>query len=335
MENIMEVNKVMEDKKFDVMEQLGTCGLVPVVVLDKPEDAEPLAEALLAGGIDIMEITMRTPAGLESIRRVRKAFPEMLVGAGTVLSVEKAQAVKEAGAQFVVTPGFNEEVVRWCLDNDLPVTPGCVTPSEIEQALSMGLKVLKYFPADIYGGVKGCKALYGPYQSEGIQFIPTGGVDLSNLSDFANQPFIQAVGGGFLCKPADVVAGNFKAITETAKKAVAIMLGFEFDHMGINEENPDRAAETASFFESNFGFSVKHGNSSNFAGPRVEVTKEPGLGTKGHIAVKTCSLKRAIRVLTRQGLEIDLETAKYHAGKMIAVYLKDEVSGFAVHLIEK
>ena len=325
----------MEKENLDVMEQLGAAGLVPVVVIDKPEDAEPLADALLAGGIDVMEITMRTPAGLESIRRVRKSHPEMLVGAGTVLTVEKAIAVKEAGAQFVVTPGFNEEVVRWCIDNGMPVTPGCVTPSEIEKALSMGLHILKYFPADVYGGVKGCKALYGPYQSEGIRFIPTGGIDLGNLADFASQPFIHAVGGGFLCKPADVAAGNFKAITETAKKAVEIMLGFEFDHMGINEENPDKATETAGFFESNFGFSPKFGNSSNFAGPRIEVTKELGLGAKGHIAVKTCSLKRAIRYLERKGAKIDMDTAKYKGDRMIAVYLKDEISGFAVHLIEK
>ena len=210
---------------MNAIERIGITGLVPVVVIENADDAESTAKALLKGGIDIMEITLRTEAGLQAIKNVRKACPGMLVGAGTVLSIEKAQAAVVAGAQFIVSPGFNPKVVQWCLDNDMPITPGCVTPTEIERALSYGVTILKFFPADTFGGVKGCKALYGPYRSEGIKFIPTGGIDINSLAEFVNKPFIHAIGGGFLCKTTDITSHNFKAITDTAEKAMNIFHG--------------------------------------------------------------------------------------------------------------
>lgn len=320
---------------MSVLEKIGLTGLIPVVVIEDSSGAEPAAEALLKGGLDVMEITMRTAAGLDAIRRVRAACPDMLVGAGTVLSAAKAKEAVDAGAQFIVSPGLNPEVVEWCLGKGIAVTPGCVTPTEIEKALSYGLKILKVFPADVYGGVKGCKALYGPYKSEGVRFIPTGGVDLGNLKDYVGQPFIHAVGGGFLCRTEDLAGHNFEAITSTARKAAEILLGFEFDHMGINADSAEKSEETAGLFEKAFGFVPKFGNSSNFAGPSLEITKSPGLGKNGHIAVKTNSMSRAIHYLKRRGFEVDMETAKYKGEKMVAVYLKEEYAGFAVHLLEK
>lgn len=320
---------------MNVLEKIGLAGLVPVVVIDDAADAEPAARALLKGGLDVMEITMRTAAGLDAIRKVKESCPEMLVGAGTVLSAARAKEAAGAGAQFIVAPGLNPEVVEWCLESGLAVTPGCVTPTEIERALSYGLKILKFFPADVYGGVKGCKALYGPYKSEGVKFIPTGGVDLGNLKEYTNQPFIHAVGGGFLCKTDDIAAHNFDAVTHAAQKAVEVLLGFEFDHMGINTDSAAKSEETVGLFEKAFGFASKYGNSSNYAGPSLEVTKAAGPGAKGHIAVKTNSIPRAVHYLRRRGFETDAETAKYKGEKMIAVYLKEEYAGFAVHLLEK
>lgn len=320
---------------MNVLEKIGLAGLVPVVVIDDAADAEPAAKALLKGGVDVMEITMRTAAGLDAIRRVKEACPEMLVGAGTVLSAARAKEAAEAGAQFIVAPGLSPEVVEWCLGSNIAVTPGCVTPTEIEKALSYGLKILKFFPADVYGGVKGCKALYGPYKSEGVRFIPTGGVDPGNLRDYVNQPFIHAVGGGFLCKTDDIAAHNFDAITLTARKSVEILLGFEFDHMGINSDSAEKSEEMVGLFEKAFGFPPKYGNSSNFAGPSLEITKSAGPGTSGHIAVKTNSMPRALHYLERRGFEADPDTAKYKGEKMIAVYLKEQYGGFAVHLLEK
>ncbi len=320
---------------MQAIERLGKAGLIPVVVVESVEDALQCAKALLDAGLDVMEITMRTSAGIDAIRAVSEAYPSMLTGAGTVLTVEKAKEAVDAGAQFIVSPGFSPEVVAWCIDNQVPVTPGCVTPSEITQALSYGLKVLKFFPADVYGGIKGCKALYGPFQSANVRFIPTGGINNDNLAEFADKPFIHAIGGGFLCNPADVKKRDFAAITTAAQKAISTLLGFELAHIGINARHENESMDITNAFSRAFGFGVKEGNSSNFAGTGIEVNKAPGLGEKGHIAIRTNSIDRASYYLQKRGFEVDMDTAKYKGDKMIAVYLKDELGGFAVHLLQK
>ena len=211
----------------DVMGRIGIAGLVPVVVIEDEKDALQTARAMIDGGLPVMEITLRTEAGMPSIAKIKKEYPEMLLGAGTVLSVSKAKEAVEAGAEFIVAPGFNDELVKWCIDNNVAVTPGCVTPTEIEHALSFGLNILKFFPASVYGGIKGCKALYGPYRM--VKFIPTGGVGLNNLSEFADKEFIHAIGGGWLCKTADISKGNFDAIVRTVKESIDVLLGFSLD----------------------------------------------------------------------------------------------------------
>ena len=211
----------------DVMGRIGIAGLVPVVVIEDEKDALQTARAMIDGGLPVMEITLRTEAGMPSIAKIKKEYPEMLLGAGTVLSVSKAKEAVEAGAEFIVAPGFNDELVKWCIDNNVAVTPGCVTPTEIEHALSFGLNILKFFPASVYGGIKGCKALYGPYRM--VKFIPTGGVGLNNLSEFADKEFIHAIGGGWLCKTADISKGNFESIVSTVKESIDVLLGFSLD----------------------------------------------------------------------------------------------------------
>jgi 2-dehydro-3-deoxyphosphogluconate aldolase/(4S)-4-hydroxy-2-oxoglutarate aldolase len=197
------------------------------------------------------------------------------------------------------------------------------------------LTTVKFFPADVYGGVKACAALYGPYQSAGVKFIPTGGVSNDNLAEFADKPFIHAVGGGWLCKTTDISSHNFAAITENTRKAIEVLLGFEVAHVGINQENEQDALALAQTMNKAFGFAVKEGNSSNFASTFIEITKSRYLGANGHLAVKTNSIPRAIHYLKQRGFEVDLETAKYKGDKMIAVYLKDEFGGFAMHLLQK
>ena len=320
---------------MNVIERIGMCGLVPVVVIENSNDAVPAAKALLDGGIDVMEITLRTDAAIEAIKSVREAFPDMLVGAGTVLTLEKLQEAVEAGAQFVVSPGFNKKIVQWCIDHDMPVTPGCVTPTEIEEALAYGITTIKFFPADVYGGVKGCSSLYGPYKSMGIRFIPTGGINLDNLSDFADKPFIHAAGGSWFCSSADITAHRFNEITSKTAQAVDVLLGFEFAHVGINTNSADEAETVANSLANAFGFEVKQGNSSNFAGTGIEVNKTQGLGDKGHIAIKTNHIERAIYHLRKKGYEVDQATVKYKGERCIAVYLKNEFGGFAVHLLQR
>jgi 2-dehydro-3-deoxyphosphogluconate aldolase/(4S)-4-hydroxy-2-oxoglutarate aldolase len=318
---------------MSVLERIGMAGLVPVVVLENADDAIPAAEALLAGGLDIMEITMRTKAALECIKKVKEKFPDMLVGAGTVRSVEQAEAAVKAGAEFVVTPGFEETVVKWCVDRGIAVTPGCVTPTEIEFADKYGLDVLKFFPANVYGGVEALKALNGPYRTK--KFIPTGGIDQTNLKDFADKEYVFAVGGGFLCSPTAVAAKTFVKITDAVKQAIGILLGFELAHIGINTPDEQSAMSAALMFDKAFGLGIKEGESSNFTGSIIEVNKKIGLGQHGHIAIRTNNITRAIYYLGKRGFEVDMSTAKEKNGKIIAVYLKEQVSGFAMHLLQK
>ena len=204
----------------NILDRLRRVGVVPVVVLDRAEDAVPAAKALLAGGVDAMEITFRTAAAADAIRLVAAACPQMLVGAGTVLRVEQAQEAVRLGAKFIVSPGLDEETVRWCVENGVAVVPGCVTPTEIMAALRLGLQVIKFFPAGVYGGLSAMKALAAPFT--GVKFLPTGGVSAANLADYAAAPFIHAIGGSWLCTKADIAAGKFDHITDLCKEAKEI-----------------------------------------------------------------------------------------------------------------
>lgn len=317
---------------MDVMDRIARCGLVPVVVLEDAEKAIPTAQALLAGGIDVMEITFRTAAAADSIRNVSRECPEMLVGAGTVVNLEQCKLAVECGAKFIVSPGYDEEVVSWCVDNGIAVTPGCVTPSEIMMALRHGLKVLKFFPAGIYGGVSAIKALSGPFG--GVKFIPTGGVNKENLAEYISSPHVHAVGGSWICGKSDINSGNFERITELCKEARRNILGFELAHIGINCPDSDSSMNICSMLNEAFDFETKAGNSSNFSSPGVEVMKSIGRGENGHIAIATNKILPAISELEKRGWELDMESVK-DKNNIKAIYLKKEIGGFALHLLQK
>lgn len=318
---------------MDVLSRLAAAGVVPVVVLDNAADAVPTAKAMVAGGIDVMEITFRTAAAADSIRAVAAEVPEMLVGAGTVLNLEQCKLAVECGAKFIVSPGYDEETVAWCVENGVAVTPGCVTPTEIMAALKHGLKVVKFFSANVYGGLSAIKALSGPFV--GLKFIPTGGVNQQNLGEFVSNPSIHAVGGSWVCPKADIAAHNFDKITQLCAEARRGVMGFELAHVGINCENADESLAVCEELEKAFDFEVKTGNSSNFASTGVEVMKSMYLGKNGHLAVRTNKIETAIAELTKRGFAVDMDTAKYKGDRMVAVYLKNEIGGFAVHLLQK
>ena len=199
--------------------KLSAFGVVPVVVIEDAKDAEPLAEALLAGGLHCAEVTFRTAAAEEAIRRIAAKFPDMLVGAGTVLSVEQAERAERAGAKFIVSPGFDPEVVDHCIARSLPVYPGVMTPSEVIQGVKRGLSVLKFFPAGEAGGTAMIKALSGPYP--GLRFMPTGGVNAKNLGEYLSLKAVAACGGSWFVKKDLIAAGEFGKITEMTKEALA------------------------------------------------------------------------------------------------------------------
>ena len=204
-----------------VTERMHRAGVVPVVVLDDAKDAVPAARALLAGGVDVMEITFRTAAAADAIRAVSEGCPEMLVGAGTVVTLDQCRQALECGAKFIVSPGFDPEVVGWCAERSVPITPGCVTPTEIMTAGKLGVNVVKFFPAGVYGGLKAMKALSAPFG--GVRFIPTGGVDAGNLKEYLEAPFVHAVGGSWLCPKKEIAAGNFDAVTALCREASQIV----------------------------------------------------------------------------------------------------------------
>ena len=204
---------------MNTMEKMAVSVVVPVVVLEDAKDAVPTAKAMVAGGVDVMEITFRTAAAVDSIKAVSTECPEVLVGAGTVITLEQCKTAVACGAKFIVAPGFDEEVVRWCVENNISVLPGCVTPTEIMAAMKLGLHVVKFFPAGVYGGLKAMKALSGPFGS--VKFVPTGGVNSENIAEYVAAPFIQAVGGSWICPKADIAAGNFDKITALCKQARA------------------------------------------------------------------------------------------------------------------
>jgi len=318
---------------MDIMQRFSNAGVVPVVVIEKVEDAVPTAKAMLAGGIDVMEITFRTAAARDSIAAVAAECPDMLVGAGTIITLEQCKQAVDAGAKFIVAPGYNDEVVAWCVDNEIPICPGCVTPTEIMAAMARGLKVVKFFPANVYGGLNALKALSAPFG--GMKFIPTGGVNQDNMAEFLSQPFIQAVGGSWVCTKADISANNFDKITALCKAAKQAALGFELAHVGVNTPDPEASLKVCEQLESAFGFATKTGNSSNFASASFEIMKSMYLGDNGHVAIRTLSIPRAAAELAKHGFELDMDTAKYKGDKMIAVYLKDQFGGFAVHLLQK
>ena len=200
-----------------VLERLANSIVVPVVVLDRTEDAVPTAKALAAGGVDTMEITFRTACAADAIREVANNCPDVLVGAGTIINVEQAKLAVEMGAKFIVSPGFSEEVVAWCVENSIPVAPGCVTPTEIMSALKYGLTMVKFFPANVYGGLNAMKNLSAPFV--GLKFLPTGGVNTANIKEYWDAPFIHAVGGSWVCPKSEISAGNWEKITALCKEA--------------------------------------------------------------------------------------------------------------------
>ena len=319
----------------EVLNQISQIGIVPVIRIDDAEKAVPLAKALKAGGIPCAEVTFRTAQGEEAIRKIAAEMPEVLLGAGTVLTTQQVDKAIAAGAKFIVSPGFNPTVVSYCIEKGIPITPGCSTPSDIEKALEFGLDVVKFFPAEQAGGIAFIKAVAAPYTT--VKFMPTGGINAKNICDYLAFDKVLACGGSWMV-PANLVAEDkFDEITCLAKDAVLSMLDFQLAHMGLNADNAEEAVKAAKMFEMLFGFAVnKDGDKSVFADSIIEVMKSPGPGKHGHIAVATNSVKRAHAFLKGQGFEFDDSTIRTDdKGNMFFIYLKEEIAGFAVHLIER
>ncbi|WP_026653247.1 bifunctional 4-hydroxy-2-oxoglutarate aldolase/2-dehydro-3-deoxy-phosphogluconate aldolase [Butyrivibrio proteoclasticus] len=315
-----------------ICEELYKIGIVPVIAIDDAKDAEPLAEALIKGGLPAAEVTFRTAAAEEAIRIISEKFPEMIVGAGTVLNKEQADRAKAAGAKFIVSPGFNRSNVEYIQSIGVPVVPGTATPGEVEQAIELGLDCVKFFPAEQNGGIAKIKAMAAPYTK--MHFMPTGGINKNNLNDYLGFNKVFCCGGSWMVKKDLIAAGKFDEIEAMTRDAVNAMLGFTMKHVGINETDAAAAEKTADMFNL-FGFGTKVGNSSVFAGSVVEVMKSQGRGTHGHIAIGTNNVDRAVYHLGKQGVKFDETSFSFDADNHLKVaYLAEEFGGFAVHLVK-
>ena len=316
----------------EVAEKIQKMGVVPVVVLNDAKDAAPLAKALCGGGLPCAEVTFRTDAAEESIRMMTTEYPEMFVGAGTVLTIDQVDRAVNAGAKFIVSPGFDPEIVDYCLEKNIPVFPGCITPSEVAQAVKRGLKIVKFFPAEQSGGLAKIKAMAAPYVN--MKFMPTGGINAKNLTSYLDFPKIIACGGSWMV-PGDLINdGAWDKIEQLTREAVQTMLGFELAHIGVNSESKEEADKTVRRLAFLFGTSIKVGSGGSFAGTIVEVLNSHGRGTHGHIAIRTNYIERAINYMsTVLGAEFEAPIMK--GDKINAIYLKEEIGGFAVHLLQK
>lgn len=319
---------------LEVLNKISDIGIVPVIAIENADDAVPLAKALINGGLPCAEVTFRTAAAEQAIKNISNACPEMLVGAGTVLTKEQADKAMQAGAKFLVSPGLNPEIVKYCIEKGYPITPGVANPSDIEQALSLGLDAVKFFPAEAAGGLPMIKAMSAPYGN--LKFMPTGGINKNNLKSYLDFKKIFACGGSWMVNGDLLAEKDWAGIEKLTREAVKEMLGFKVIHIGINSENEAEAEKTAKMFETMFGFNAKVGNSSIFASDEIEIMKSVGYGTKGHIAVKTNYMNRAVRYLSSLGVEFDENSKKYdNNGNLTLIYLKEEFGGFAVHIVVK
>ncbi|GMO67180.1 MAG: hypothetical protein Nk1A_5160 [Endomicrobiia bacterium] len=316
------------------LKKIAKIGIVPVIVLDNVNHAIPIAKALEVGGINCAEITFRTKVAKESIKAISQELPQILVGAGTVLTIQQVDEAIYAGAKFIVSPGLNPKIVKYCIEKDITIIPGCSTASNIETALELGLDTVKFFPAENIGGINMIKSLSAPYPN--INFIPTGGINLKNISSYLSFKKVIACGGSWITSKELINREDFASITKLSKEVISAILGFELVHTCINSKDESQVNETADLFASIFGFTKREASSSIFASERLEIMKPPCHGTNGHLAIATNSVERAVYHLTKIGVNLNYKTAKYDASNNLKfIYLEKEINGFAVHLLQK
>ncbi len=313
---------------MDVIEQLSLVGLVPVIKVEDANDAVPLCKALADGGLPVAEITFRSDAAEEAIRRVHAELPEVILGAGTVLTPEQVDRAMAAGATYIVSPGINPNVVRHCREKGIPIVPGTSSPSNVETTLELGLNTVKFFPAEAVGGLKMIKAMSAPYGQ--VRFLPTGGINEKNVGEYLAFPKIVAVGGSWMAPTDAIKEKDWARIEKLAREAVDLVLGLELKHVGINSGTPEQAMADARRLCALLNWPVKDGNKSTFAGAGFECMKVPFRGKNGHIAIATNNIKRARWHLERRGFTFDDSS---DSGK--AIYMNEEIGGFAFHLLQK
>ena len=302
-----------------IVEKVYQIGIIPVIAFNSVDEALPLCKALADGGLPAAEVTFRTACAEECIRKIHEEMPEMLLGAGTVLTTEQADRAMAAGASFIVAPGFDPEVCKHVIDKGGIMMPGTCSAGEMQQAMNMGCEALKFFPAEANGGVGMLKNIGAALKS--ARWMCTGGVNAKNVNDYLGYDQIFAVGGTWMCKSDVIKAGDWAKITAQSKEAVDTMLGLKLMHIGINTENEEEAMKLANLI-------------GRLLNKEFEIMKKVGRGTNGHIAIGCNNVDRAIYHLSQRGAKFDLDSKVVKNGKTIACYFADEIGGFAFHLVQ-
>lgn len=315
----------------DLMQEIYHYGIVPVIAIKKLEDAVPLAKALVDGGLPVAEVTFRTDAAKDAIAAMSKEFPEMLVGAGTVLTTAQVDEAVAAGSKFIVSPGLNPKIVKYCQSINIPIIPGTANPSDLEVALELGLDTVKFFPAEVNGGLNAIKAMSAPYGN--LKFMPTGGVNEDNLADYLASDKIVACGGTWMVKSDLIDSKQFDKIRELTENALSKMLDIKLDHVGINNEDNNQQ-NNVELFNKILATETKETDKSVFVGG-VELMNNIYQGAKGHLGLSCSNVDRTVFHLSKKGIEFDYDTAVYNNDSLEFIYLKDEIAGFAVHLTRK
>lgn len=316
----------------EILEKISRIGIVPVIKIDRVEDALPLGKALCEGGLPVAEVTFRTEHAYEAMKIMNENLPEMLLGAGTVLTTKQVDDALEAGAKFIVSPGLNPEVVKYCNEKNVPIVPGCANPSDIEAALSLGLTTVKFFPAEPLGGLKMIKALAAPYVN--VNFMPTGGIKETNIVEYLAYDRIVACGGTWMIDSEAIKNKDFDHIKKLTQNAVKTMLGLELAHVGVNADE-NSADDIAEEFANLLLCEKDPHSKACFAGKTIEVTKRT-IGTCGHIAYKVNSVERAVRYYESIGYTFDENSKVFNADQTLkAIYFEKEIGGFKIHLLKK
>lgn len=316
----------------EIYDRMHAIGIIPAIVLNDVKDAVPLADAICKGGLPVAEITYRTEAAHDSIKAMREAHPEMLVGAGTVLTKEAVDSAIDAGAQFIVAPGLNPEIVKYVQSKDVLMIPGVSSASEIEQALALGIHTVKFFPAEQLGGIKTIKALCGPYKN--VTFLPTGGVNTDNMLAYLNDPKIFGVGGTWMVKADLIKAGKFDEIEKITHEAVMKMLGMRIAHIGLYV--PDRETEpVAKEFADLLQGAVRKTPISYFGTDFVEVMPESDSTPLVHLAIGVNSVERAMEYYTARGYTFNEKTTvRNESGEITLIYFNKKIANTTIHLLK-
>ena len=315
----------------EIIDIIRKNGILPIASIENEIDAIPIGTALYNAGIRVIEVTFRTDKALESMRVITSAFPGMYIGAGTVRTTKEVNQAIEAGCRFVVSPGVNPKIIKYCKKNDIVIIPGVATASEIEEALELGISLVKFFPCESMGGIKTIEAWARPYPD--VTFLPSGGITEQNMLVYLAHKNVLAVNGTWLIDEDFHERQNFDEIEVRAKKAVKRMLGFQLDHIAVNLPKDDLAKEAAADFAELFDEEVTEDEQSFKAGEMFQAMKPSLRGLMGHMGVRTNSLERAEYYLSNRGVEFGLEN--HDSIEEDSIYLNLEIAGTAIQVLQK